>query len=82
MTFSDFAISANDCGTYTVEMCGHLWEMSGNAHMANGVCIYIGPGKIERDNRTIGTGDLIPFGLMRKVLEFLQPIPEGGENAD
>ena len=60
----EFKIQLNECGTYMVQIGVDLYEMSSNANMPNGVCIYCG------DNMGGIVNDIsvdVPQGIIKQV---------------
>ena len=62
-----FAIDKTQYETYLVEYNGHVWEMSRDADMPNGVFIYLGEAK-DQKYPVINQDIDIPKGIVRALM--------------
>jgi len=57
---------------FTVVVGDSAYEMDADAHMPNGVCIYLGAAKDLDDLGYKTLAREVPIGIMRKVVELVQ----------
>lgn len=57
---------------YIVQVGGEMYEMSGDAHMPNGVCIYQGTARdlawTVRDRPV----DMVPLGIVKQIVNLVK----------